>query len=342
MRPKSLVLLALALGCGLVASIGISQVLDSNSKIQASVESVPIYVALQKINLGDPVDDSMVDLLEWPKDKVPVGAITQWEDIEDRRPRTTIFQGEPLLDGKFLEKGQTQDPISSIPEGMRLKTVSVDARKSAAGLLSPGDRVDIQIFVQRNEREGIAHPFTKIILQNIRVFAVDQAVHRSADGTEARTVAKTVSLVMTPEQANKMLTAENLGEISLIPRHPDDDRIVDDAESSADFLFGRSDANNREREQGLNQRNNDSGDSLSGEFESSVNTSDEPRFQMKLIYPDEVDVVEFSNETGEPIYEDNKKGGSGSNRSGRDGDAYTSPMDSDIPDDVDFPIDLKK
>ena len=339
MRPKSLVLLALAMGCGLVASIGISQVLDSNSKNQAAVESVPIYVALQNINLGDPVDDSMVDLLEWPKDKVPVGAITQWEDIEDRRPRTTIFQGEPLLDGKFLEKGQTQDPISSIPEGMRLKTVSVDARKSAAGLLSPGDRVDIQIFVQRNEREGIAHPFTKIILQNIRVFAVDQAVQRSADGTEARTVAKTVSLVVTPEQANKMLTAENLGEISLIPRHPDDDHIVNDAESSADFLFGKSDADNREPEQGLNNRSTE--ESIPDEFANGDYANNDPPFQMKLIFPDEIDVVEFNNETGEPIDEEYQSDRDGSSHGDGDGDGYDTPSDEDIPDTADFPIDLK-
>ena len=252
MSPKSLVLLAIALGCGLVASIAISQVIDS--KNQAVVDTTPIYVAMQNINLGDPVDDTMVSLQEWPSDKVPVGAITSWDDIEDRRPRTAIFEGEPLLDGKLLERGQTQDPISSIPPGMRLKTVSVDARKSAAGLLSPGDRVDIQVFVRRNERENIPRPFTKLILQNVRVFAVDQAVQRSADGTEARTVAKTVSLIVTPGQANKMTTAENLGEITLIPRHPDDDQIVDDSEQDASFLLSGSEANSRKKEQGLENR----------------------------------------------------------------------------------------
>ena len=117
--------------------------------------------------------------------------------------------------------------------------------------LSPGDRVDVQIFVHRNERENIPRPFTKIILQNIRVFAVDQAVQRSADGTEARTVAKTVSLVVTPSQANRITTAENLGEISLIPRHPDDDQIVDDAEQDADFLLARQRSQqSRERTRG--------------------------------------------------------------------------------------------
>ena len=342
MRPKSLILLALALGCGLVASIGISQVLDSNNKNQAAVESVPIYVALQNVNLGDPVDDTMVSLQEWPKDKVPAGAITKWEDIEDRRPRTTIFQGEPLLDGKFLEKGQTQDPISAIPKKMRLKTVSVDARKSAAGLLSPGDRVDVQIFVQRNEREGIPHAFTKIILQNIRVFAVDQSVQRSADGTEARTVAKTVSLIVTPAQANKMLTAENLGEISLIPRHPDDDQIIHDEETSTDFLLGKSEANSREKEQGTKVEEEDAGKEFPiVDMEEPV----EPNFRMRLIYPEEVTVVEFSAETGEPIYPEKDQAKYGLSRKAIErGDAEPEFDDdaSDIPDDVDFPIDLKK
>ena len=137
MRPKSLALLALALACGLIASIGISQVLDNRNK-NVAVETVPIYVALQNINLGDPIDDGMVSLQEWPKDKVPVGAIDTWANIEDRRPRHAIFEGEPILDGKLLVKGHTNDPMNTLPKDMRLKTVSVDARKSAAGLLSPG------------------------------------------------------------------------------------------------------------------------------------------------------------------------------------------------------------
>ena len=60
MRPKSLLLLALALGCGLVASIGISQVMDRNGHPDAKIETVPIYVALHNINLGDPIDAKML------------------------------------------------------------------------------------------------------------------------------------------------------------------------------------------------------------------------------------------------------------------------------------------
>jgi pilus assembly protein CpaB len=302
MRPKSLILLALALGCGLVASIGISQVLDSKNGQVAAVETVPIYVALHNINLNDPIDEGMVSLEEWPKSKVPVGAITKWEELEDRRPRAVIFEGEPLMDAKLLTKGQRHDPISGIPQGMRLKTVSVDARKSAAGLLSPGDRVDMQIFVKRNEKENIPHPVTKTFLQNIRVYAVDQTVQRGIDGSEARAVAKTVSLLVTPQQANKITTAENLGEISLIPRHPDDDTIVDDWDSDSTDIFARSDSNSREDEHKISAETPQSG--LPAQLQSDLDriASDfDSAWKMKIIYPTEVSEKRFHNETGEPL-----------------------------------------
>jgi pilus assembly protein CpaB len=301
MRPKSLILLVLALGCGLVASIGISQVLDSQNKNQVAIETVPIYVALHNINLGDPVDDGMVSLQEWPKDKVPVGAVTKWDDIAGRRPKTIIFQGEPLNDGKFLAKGETHDPIAGIPPGMRLKTVSVDARKSAAGLLSPGDRVDVQLFVARNERNGVTNPFTKIILQNIRVYAVDQAVQRTSEGTEERSIAKTVSLVMTPEQASRVTTAENLGELSLIPRHPDDNVIVDDAEQSLQDIFAKSESSSREQEREAFDKDDESEKEIIKEIETTPAVAAVPPFQMKIIYPNEVSRVEFDPTTGEPL-----------------------------------------
>lgn len=303
MRPKSLVLLALALGCGLVASIGISQVLDSKGK-SAKVETLPIYVALENLNLNDPIDDTMVSLEEWPKDKIPVGAIAKWEDVEERRPRATIFKGEPLLDSKLLAKGQINDPIKAIPAGMRLKTISVDARRSAAGLVGPGNRVDLQIFVRRNSREGFHQPFSKIFLQNIRVFAVDATVERSADGEEARTVAKTISLIVTPEQANRINLAENLGDISLIPRSDDDEKIVQEFALNPDELLAGGTANSREKERGepapaapttLPIQNLLSGLTADAPPEQSAAKP----FEMTIIYPNEVSRVQFAD--GQPL-----------------------------------------
>jgi pilus assembly protein CpaB len=189
---------------------------------------------------------------------------------------------------------------------MRLKTVSVDARKSAAGLLSPGDRVDLQIFVKANESQGVSQAFTKIFLQNIRVFAVDQTIDKAADGEESRSVAKTVSLIVTPPQASRITLAENMGEISLIPRNPDDDKVVDDFEQGTDELFGRSTANSRKAEQESGKSEGPlagfkamMAEAMAGAAAATA-APPPPSFEMTILFPGDTSTVQFSA-NGNPI-----------------------------------------
>jgi pilus assembly protein CpaB len=297
MRPKSLLLLALALGCGLVASIGISQVMDRPT--QVALETAPIYVAKHNINIGDPIDVAMLSLQEWPKDKIPRGVVTSLEDLEGRRPRSTIIEGEPILEGKLLEPGQVADPIKAIPKGMRLKTIAVNAEKGV-GLLGPGDRVDVQLFVRKDQRTGIETAKSKIILQNIRVFAIDQTVQRSPDGGEEKSIAKTVSLMVTPEQASKLALAEEIGELNLIPRNPDDDTVASWEEIKVEDLLGNGDKNSREKEQGADEVATDSADhgTLAGALAAVPAT---PPFIMEIVEAQNVREMHFDAETGKPI-----------------------------------------
>ena len=301
MRPKSLVLLALALGCGLVASIGISQVMDRNNRSPGTIETVPIYVAKHNINPGDSVSPEMLSLQEWPKDKVPRGAISNLEEIEGRRPRSAIIEGEPILDAKLLALGQVSDPIRAITKGMRLKTIAVDAETSAAGLLGPGDRVDVQLFVRRDDRIGIETSKSKIILQNIRVFAVDQTVQRSPDGGDERTIAKTVSLMLTPEQASKLALAEQIGSISLIPRNPDDEAAADWSEYTVDDLLADGETGSRAKEQGRDVTDDKSAD---GDLLAAVAAAappGKPPFRMEIVEAQAVREVLFDSDTGRPL-----------------------------------------
>lgn len=304
MRPKSLLLLALALGCGLIASIGISQVMDKNDSV-VGYETEAIYVAVVNINLNDPIDETMVSLQDWPKDKVPQGAVKSLDELQNRRPRTPIIQGEPILEAKLMAEGEVHDPIGNIPTGMRLKTISVDAEKSAAGLLSPGDRVDIQLFVNRNPGQGFPIARTKVILQNIRIYAVDQTVQRAADGGEGRSIAKTVSLLLTPDQANKVALAEQIGELNLIPRSPGDESLTTDTDISVDDLWGdnKDTINTRRAEQGPRPEQGDPGNGfLSGIMEQIKKAADErPPFTMTILEAEQVREVQFDPTTGKPL-----------------------------------------
>ncbi len=239
MRTKSIVLLALALGCGVVAAVGITQVMakrDGENPAQVEMES--IVVAMKDVPMGDPVSLQLVKLEEWPKDKVPKGAITKLEDVENRRPKARIFAGSPILENQLLGKGVLDQGASdSIPKGMRVIAVKVNDVSGGASLIRPGDRVDVLVHVQRAGAD-MGQTLTKTILQDIKVFAVDN-IWDVATGGEKAVVARTISLLVTPAQAEKVTLACEMGNIRLVMRSPDDkDQAVVSGTRASDVLEG--------------------------------------------------------------------------------------------------------
>src|SRR3954470_18184426 len=94
MRMKSIILIFIALGCGLVASIGISQVMNRDSG--SSMEMEQILVALTDIDIGTKLDAQNIRLEDWPRAKVPDGAIRRLEDVKNKYSNARFFKGEPL------------------------------------------------------------------------------------------------------------------------------------------------------------------------------------------------------------------------------------------------------
>jgi pilus assembly protein CpaB len=251
MRPKSLMLLLLALGCGLVASVGISQVMD-RKPVQAPVgETQDVLVTVQDVNYGTPLSAEVVKLEKWPKDKVPAGAVTDVEKIAGRRARGKLFKGEPILEAKLLSPESGAGASQEIPAGFRVVSVKVDASTTGGSLVLPGDRVDVLVNVRANTGAGIMETSTKTILQDIRVFAVDQVYKVEAiEDQESAISAKTVSLLVTPSQAEKIALAEELGKIRLAIRSPEDDEMGDAPGADAAQLLSGGEKSNRDEEFG--------------------------------------------------------------------------------------------
>ena len=106
MRPKSIMLLVLAVACGLVASIGINQAMSRPVVGASSRRDDGVFVAKTEIGMGDALRPEMLKLEAWPSDKVPTGALTKLEETVDRRTRTKIYPGEPIIEAKLLAKGE--------------------------------------------------------------------------------------------------------------------------------------------------------------------------------------------------------------------------------------------
>ncbi len=229
MRTRSVVLLLVALGCGLIASVGITQAISRRGASSGSgtVETTEIFIALEDIAMGDPITPQVLKLEEWPKDKVPNGAFSKLEDLEGRRPKTKIYAGSPILESYLLGKGESVvDPTEHIPPGFRVVSVKVDEVIGAGRLIRPGDRVDLLVFMQKNPAKGIMETGTRTILQDLKVFAVGSQFDLAETEGEESLVARTVSLLVTPEQAEIVMLATELGSIRLVLRSPDDKDVV--------------------------------------------------------------------------------------------------------------------
>lgn len=223
MQTKSLILLILALGCGVVASIGITQVMANRSSTTAApqLDTQPVFVALKEIPMGTLLDAQAVKLEQWPKDRVPKGVLSKLEEIEGRRPKTKLFAGEPILDVKLLSKGESAGGAAPmIPVGYRAVPVRVDEVSGGAAMILPGDRVDVLIYVKRGNE--ITSTVTKTILQDIKVFAVDSQWTMDSDESGKAIRAKTISLLLTPDQTERVMMAHELGKIRLALRSPED------------------------------------------------------------------------------------------------------------------------
>lgn len=242
MRPKSLLLLTLALGCGLIASVGINRVIASRQAAPAVVgETAQIFVALSEINMNDLIQPEMIKLETWPKDKVPPGAITQLDLIQGRRTRTKFYAGEPILDPKLFAEGEdATGATANIPKGFSVVAVHADAVSTGGNLVMPGDRVDVLLFVPPQPHMGVHDAMTKTLLQRVKVFSVNETTERP-EGTGQVISARTIGLLVTPSDAELLTMASELGNLRLSLRNAEDDTTdASEGLSARDLLGGRS------------------------------------------------------------------------------------------------------
>lgn len=237
MRPKTLILFIVAIGCGLVASIGVSQYLEkARGNGSLKVETMKIYVATTEINIGEKLDDKNIKLEEWPKERVPEGAITELKQLENMYPRTRFYKDEPILIAK-LSDTIDGNKAQTIPAGFRVAAVKVSADTGGGGLIRPGDRVDVVVFLRKSAE--VPETGTKTILRDVNVFAVDAETERAVDkGTGQSREVRTISLLVKPVQAESLMLAKELGIMSLTLRRPDEINEESTAGQTIQDLFG--------------------------------------------------------------------------------------------------------
>lgn len=248
MRAKNMMLFVIAVGCGLVASIGVSQYMERASGAgSADIQTAKIFVATTEVGPGEKLDAQNVKLEEWPKDRVPEGAIFELEQLEGNFTRARLYAGEPIMAAKLMDSNIRGSEAITIPEGYRVVAVPVTVDSAVAGMLQPGDRVDILVFLRKSSE--IPETGTRTLLRDVNVFGIDGTTDRSIDADGQARNLRNVALLLKPNQTEMVLLGKELGSLFLSLRRPDDStEHVSDGET-VKSLFGQVSETANEKKQ---------------------------------------------------------------------------------------------
>jgi len=226
LRASTIVMIGFAVVFGLLA-VFIAQVWLNNqaSKQAKNLESnkppvamQTVVVAKQPLRFGTELNASVLKEIEWPKDSIPAGAFHKISDLLHGGRRvvlTAIEPNEPVLALKITGPGQRATLSALVKPGMKAVTIRVNDVEGVGGFVLPGDRVDVVLTRQIDKGSAT----TEVVLQGVRVLAVDQiADERAAKAT----VAKSVTLEVSTVEAQKVWLASSVGNLSLLLRKAGD------------------------------------------------------------------------------------------------------------------------
>ncbi|MCL6634262.1 MAG: Flp pilus assembly protein CpaB [Peptococcaceae bacterium] len=229
---KNKIILMLAVIVGLAAAGGIYLYLEDLKKTYVlSGDFVKVVTARQRIPAKTQITAQMIEMKDIPANYINERAAVDTGEVIGKIARSEILPGEQVLRDKLAKDRDSSDGLSfTLPPGRRAVTVAVNEVSGLAGLVRPGDRVDVLGTFDLQGAVGQEKAsITSLLIQNVDVLSVDQSTSPAAgnnqDGKKAAP-AHTITLSVTPEQAQPLVLCSEKGSIRLILRPATDQEIV--------------------------------------------------------------------------------------------------------------------
>jgi pilus assembly protein CpaB len=213
-RRRLFLIGAFSLGLGALVSYMIYQLFQKQVRTERA-PGVDVVVAANNIPPGQRISDLDLTIVKYPADLVPPNVVHSKGKIVGEETAFPIEKGEFMTPFKLVHG----DGLSSlIPPGMRAAPVRVNDPASGGSAIEPRSHVDV-VVTAPTER-GVMQSMT--VLQDIRVLAVDGRVDQNSTATKAAATPSTITLLVSPEDAERLALASQAGRIQLLLRNPID------------------------------------------------------------------------------------------------------------------------
>jgi len=236
---RGLIFLGLAVVMGLAAAWATSEFAPNSAEATVvAAKTTPVVVVRTDVPVASSLTDAQLKLVDWPIEHVPAGTLHSIDDAKARIARRPLAEGEHVLEASLYPTGAAGGLGAVIADKHRAVSVKVDNVIGVAGFVVPGSRVDGMATIRRVGKKR-AIPYSKVILQDVRVLAVDQKLEEVKSGDPE--LVNVVTLEVTPVQAEHLIYAAHEGRLQLALRSPGDDaKVASRSIGVSDLLDGPS------------------------------------------------------------------------------------------------------
>ncbi|HVS38331.1 MAG TPA: Flp pilus assembly protein CpaB [Gemmataceae bacterium] len=217
MKPRTIILLVVAIVCGLAAMYMTNRLL-ADKGAPPPVATVKVLLTKKKVDAWVPIKkpDDLFEEKEVPAGSYSSKCIADLKQLQDKLLRHSLDEQLPVTPDD-LATDATGGLFTKLKPGMRAVAIRVTPESLVGGFVLPESRVDVMFIKKRGDVDSD----TQIILQNMLVLAVDQINQRADD--KPTMLGTTATLAATPEEAQQLALAQSLGDLRLLLRQPTDD-----------------------------------------------------------------------------------------------------------------------
>jgi pilus assembly protein CpaB len=214
-NTRTLIVLLVAIAVAGLATFGVYRAIQRMPVREVEVAHTYVIVATRPLAMGARLSASDVKVVPWPSRAPLAGAHAKVDEVVNRGVISAVLENEPVTDAKLapLEAGAGLPP--TIPPGMRAISVRVNEVVGVAGFVVPGTHVDLYVTLkQKTESE------TRIVVSNVQVLTAGTRYDQEKAKSGEAMPSSVVTLLMTPEDAERTVLASSEGQIMLALRNP--------------------------------------------------------------------------------------------------------------------------
>ena len=218
-QMRTFVVLVIAVIVAAGASFSVYRAVTNIPVRQVEIATAKAVVASKAMGMGELLTRESVKLVDWPARTPLQGGFTSVDEVVDRGLLTSVVENEPLTTNKVAVKEAGAGLPPTITEGMRAISIHVNEVINVAGYVTPGTRVDVMVVI--NPAQGGSDRIARVVLSNVQVLTSNTLYDQDEARKGGKPIRSTVvTLMVSPDDAEKIALAQAEGQLMLTLRNP--------------------------------------------------------------------------------------------------------------------------